>query len=76
MEHRHLNHPRYTLAAIDSVITHGEKSDWLDLMRAAGSDLSLLEKIERVCLANAQADFDADFYEFWRQWVAAQRARS
>jgi hypothetical protein len=45
-------------------------------MQAAQADSSLLDKIEGVCLGNDQADFDADFYAFWRQWVASQRARS
>ncbi len=72
MEHRHLNHSRYTIAAIDSVITRGEKADWLELMEAAKTDSALLEKIDRVCHANAHGDFDADMYEFWRQWLVQQ----
>ena len=74
MKHRHLNHSRYTLAAIDSLITRGEKADWMELMEAAKNDAALLGKIQRVCLANAGADFDADLYEFWRQWLAQQGA--
>ena len=70
MKHRHLNHSRYTLAGIDGVITRGEKADWLELMQAAKTDAALLEKIGRVCRANANPDFDADLYEFWRQWLA------
>ena len=74
MDHRHLNHSRYTLAGIDGLITRGEKADWLELMEAAKNDAALLGKIQRVCLANAGADFDADLYEFWRQWLAQQGA--
>lgn len=74
MEHRHLSHSRYTLAAIDSVITRGEKADWLELMEAAKTDAALLGKIQRLCLANANGDFDADLYEFWRQWLVQQGA--
>ncbi len=74
MEHRHLNHSRYTLAAIDSVITRGEKADWLELMRVAQGDVALLGKIQRICQANADTDFDADLYEFWRQWLVQQGA--
>ena len=74
MKHRHLNHSRYTLAGIDGVITRGEKADWLELMQAAKTDAALLEKIGRVCRANANPDFDAALYEFWRQWLAQQGA--
>ena len=74
MKHRHLNHSRYTLAGIDGVITRGEKADWLELMQAAKTDAALLEKIGRVCRANANPDFDADLHEFWRQWLAQQGA--
>ena len=74
MDHRHLNHSRYTLAGIDGVITRGEKADWLELMQAAQANEALREKIGRICRANASADFDADMYEFWRQWLAQQGA--
>ena len=33
MQHRHLNHQRYTLAAIDDVIARGRWADWADLRR-------------------------------------------
>ena len=56
------------------MITRGEKADWLELMQAAKTDAALLEKIGRVCRANANPDFDADLYEFWRQWLAQQGA--
>ena len=46
----------------------------MELMEAAKNDAALLGKIQRVCLANAGADFDADLYEFWRQWLAQQGA--
>jgi hypothetical protein len=42
-------------------------------MAAAQIDAVLLEKIERICRANANAEFDADLYEFWRQWVEKHR---
>ena len=46
----------------------------MELMEAAKNDAALLGKIERVCRANANADLDADTYEFWRQWLAQQGA--
>jgi hypothetical protein len=38
MLHRHLNHQRYTLGAIDDVIARGRRHDWNELRRAALSD--------------------------------------
>ena len=49
MQHRHLNHQRFTLAAIDDVIRRGRWDDWAELRRAALKDRALLDKIERVC---------------------------
>ena len=49
MQHRHLNHQRYTPAAIDDVIARGRWADWADLRRAIRADVPLLERIERVC---------------------------
>jgi hypothetical protein len=49
MLHRHLNHQRYTLAAIDDVISRGRWQDWADLRRAVLADRTLLDQVERVC---------------------------
>ena len=49
MLHRHLNHQRFTLAAIDDVISRGRWREWAELRRAALSDRALLDKVERVC---------------------------
>ncbi len=49
MLHRHLNHQRLTLAAIDDVISSGRWQDWAELRRAVLSDHALMEKVERVC---------------------------
>ena len=38
MRHRHLNHQRYTLAAIDDVITRGRWADWVALRRAVHAE--------------------------------------
>ena len=43
MLHRHLNHQRFTLAAIDDVISRGRWGDWAELRRAALADQSLLK---------------------------------
>jgi mRNA-degrading endonuclease HigB of HigAB toxin-antitoxin module len=47
--HRHLNHQRFTLAAIDDVISRGRWQDWADLRQAVLSDNDLLNQVERVC---------------------------
>ena len=43
MLHRHINHERFTLAAIDDVIARGRWNDWAELRRAVLSDHSLLD---------------------------------
>ncbi|MBE0508018.1 MAG: hypothetical protein IBX50_15110 [Marinospirillum sp.] len=53
MQHRHLNHQEYTLAAIDDVISRGKINDWLDLRNAVAQSPQLLDKIERICTAKA-----------------------
>lgn len=72
MEHRHLNHSRYTLAAIDDVIVRGKWNDWIDLRSAALADRRVLDKIERVCHAKV-ADPYAQRHHFWMHYVHAHR---
>lgn len=64
MLHRHLNHQRWTLAAIDDCIARGQRRDWADLRRAALADRAVLEKVLRVCRAYV-ADPYAQRYHFW-----------
>lgn len=73
MLHRHLNHQRYTLAAIDDVIARGRRQDWADLRRAVLEDRTLLEKVEHVCRAHI-ADPYAQRYHFWMHYVEKHRA--
>ena len=49
MLHRHLNHQHFTLAAIDDIIARGKRKDWSELRRADLSDISVLEKVLRMC---------------------------
>lgn len=42
--HRHLNHQRFTLAAIDDIISRGQWQDWVELRRAVLSDPALLDE--------------------------------
>jgi len=72
MYHRHLNHQRFTLAAIDDVISRGNWQDWADLRRAVLDDHKLLDKVERVCRPYLSDPY-AQRYYFWMQYVEAQR---
>jgi hypothetical protein len=66
--HRHLNHRRYTLSAVDDVIDRGKREDWAELRSVALQDRGLMEKIRRVALAHAQEPF-AQRYHFWRRYA-------
>lgn len=68
MLHRHLNHQRLTLAAIDDVIARGRWQDWAALRRAALGDRSVLERVQRICRAHV-ADPYAQRYHFWMHYV-------
>jgi len=62
MQHRHLNHQRFTLAAIDDM--RGKWHDWADLRQAVLRAPMLLQKIERVCQAHLHVPY-AQRYHFW-----------
>ena len=64
MLHRHLNHQRLTLAAIDDVIARGRWQDWADLRHAVLQDQLLLGKVERICRAYVSDPY-AQRYHFW-----------
>ena len=72
MLHRHLNHQRFTLAAIDDIIARGRWQDWAELRQAILSDHTLLAKVERVC-RHYIADPYAQRYHFWMHDVEAHR---
>ena len=72
MEHRHLNHERFTLAAIDDVISRGKMQDWFALRRAARAEPEVREDIARVCRAHV-ADPYAQRYWFWLHYVQERR---
>jgi hypothetical protein len=73
MQHRHLNHQRFTLAAIDDVIARGRWADWAGLRAAVLDDRSLLEKVERVCRPHADDPY-AQRHHFWLHYAQAHRA--
>lgn len=73
MEHRHLTHREFTLAAIDDIIARGKRVDWEDLRLALIRQPDLREKIRRVCLAHI-ADSHAQRYHFWMHYVGKRTA--
>jgi hypothetical protein len=73
MLHRHLNHERFTLAAIDDLIARGQWLDWAQLRAAVLQDQSLLGKIEKVCRVHT-ADPFAQRYHFWLHYAEDHRA--
>ena len=70
--HRHLDHRRLTLAAIDDGISRSRGKDWSDLRRAAFRDESPLDKIGRIYRCRA-ADHRAQRRHFWLHHVEAHR---
>ena len=72
MKHRHLNHSRFTLAAIDNIIGGGKWRDWTELRRAALADPKILPRIERICAHRAEDPY-AQRFHFWRHYAAAHR---
>jgi hypothetical protein len=74
MQHRHLNHSGYTLAAVDDIIDRGRRRDWAELRAAALADRNIMERILRVAVPRTGDPF-AQRYHFWRQY-AEQRLRT
>ena len=72
MEHRHLNHSGFTLAAIDDIISRGKLADWLDLRRASLQDPAIIDKIEKICRRQIQDPY-AQRYHFWSNYAKRQR---
>ena len=68
MLHRHLNHERYTAAAIDDVIERGSKQDWFELRRAALADPRVAERVRRLCEARLLHP-DAQRHHFWTHYA-------
>lgn len=73
MLHRHLNHQRYTLAAIDNVIERGRMRDWLKLRDAARRQPELFDMIVRVCAPRLSNPY-AQRHHFWNNYARWRRA--
>jgi hypothetical protein len=71
MEHRHLNHQSFTLAAIDDIISNGQWDAWEKLRLALRRQAGIRDKILRVCNARVN-DPSAQRHHFWRDY--AQKA--
>lgn len=72
MLHRHLNHQRLTLAAIDDVILRGKWQDWAELRQAVLSDPAVLDKVVRVCRPHISDPY-AQRHHFWMNYAEAHR---
>ena len=75
MEHRHLNHQDYTLAAIDDIISNGHRDAWERLRLALLRDPEVREKVQRVC--NAWVDEpSAQRHHFWSYYAKVTTSAS
>ena len=72
MLHRHLNHQRFTLAAIDDVIARGQWQDWADLRLAVLQDAEIAQKVANICRVYISDPF-AQRHHFWMNYVNAHR---
>jgi len=74
VNHRHLNHTLFTLAAIDDILLRGKYVDWVELLDAMERDPTIPEKILRVCESD-HSPRPNQRYILWREYVK-QRAAS
>lgn len=68
MQHRHLNHQNFILAAIDDIINRGRRQDWAALRHAALGDRLVMEKIRRICDVYVQNPY-AQRHHFWKEYA-------
>jgi hypothetical protein len=68
MEHRHLAHSEWTLAAVDDAIARGRLDEWKELRDAAAGQERVRDRILRVC-APRLADATEQRYYFWDYYV-------
>ncbi|MBU2852959.1 hypothetical protein [Acidithiobacillus ferriphilus] len=70
MQHRHLNHQQFTLAAIDDIIARGGLEDWRDLRIAVLSDKAIMDKVKRIADSRTNDPY-AQRYFFWKHYAEA-----
>ncbi len=68
MLHRHLNHQRFTAAAVDDIIARGKWDDWAELREAIRRDPPVGAIVRRVC-GQQRHDPYAQRYHFWMHYV-------
>jgi hypothetical protein len=71
MRHRHLNHGRLTLAAIDDVIDRGQREPWASLLAAVDASPEVRSRVLRVCATRVSDDY-AQRYHFWNNYASRQ----
>jgi hypothetical protein len=62
MQHRHLTHAEWTLAAVDDAIARGRIDDWKELRDAAVGHVCVREGILRVCAAHLADPTEQRYY--------------
>ncbi len=75
MQHRHLNHQNYSLAAIDDIIACGQWQDWSDLRREVLSNPLTMGKVKHVCQQYLTEPY-AQRYHFWNNYVKEHQRSS
>ena len=73
MQHRHLNHQDYSLAAIDDIIERGKRHDWAELRTALLADPTIRSKVLQICQTRISDPY-AQRYHFWRIYAEQQHA--
>ena len=73
MDHRHLTHRRYTLAALDDVLENGTLADWRPLLARVRRD-PYGDVAERVLQLLRSRDLE-ETGAFWLAYVEKSRAR-
>jgi len=68
MQHRHLTHSGYTLAAIDDIIDRGREEDWNALKQVVAVDRVVARKVLAVASVRAKEPYEQR-HGFWRKYV-------
>jgi hypothetical protein len=73
MDHRHLNHQRPTLAALDDIIVRGGWQDWQALRLQVLAQPEVHAKLIQICTArtNETSEPNAQRHHFWLNYAKA-----
>lgn len=74
MKHRHLNHERFTLAAIDDILERGTLADWLPLLRKVADEPNgpAAERVQRVVAHHPMYGTS----HVWRRFIERRRGQA